>query len=69
VDKTLISFAPKFGFTYKINESNNLFAVANREPNRNDFLGSSQKPYWDLEFGWRLRIENIKLNSILLYGL
>jgi iron complex outermembrane receptor protein len=65
-------FNPKFGFTYKINQDNNLytsFAVANKEPNRNDFEGGVTTPESlnDLEFGWRLKKENIKLNTNIYY--
>ncbi|QNM84721.1 TonB-dependent receptor [Polaribacter pectinis] len=65
-------FNPKFGLTYKINPNNNLytsFAVANREPNRNDFEGGVTTPETlnDLEFGWRLKSENIKLNTNIYY--
>ena len=65
-------FNPKFGFTYEINQDNNLytsFAVANKEPNRNDFEGGVTTPESlnDLEFGWRLKKENIKLNTNIYY--
>ena len=65
-------FNPKFGFTYKINQDNNLytsFAVANKEPNRNDFEGGVTTPESlnDLELGWRLKKENIKLNTNIYY--
>ncbi len=72
VDASFSFFNPKFGFTYKINENNNLytsFAVANREPNRNDFEGGVATPESlnDLEFGWRLKKKNIKLNTNIYY--
>jgi iron complex outermembrane receptor protein len=72
VDADFNFFNPKFGFTYKINQDNNLytsFAVANREPNRNDFEGGVTTPETlnDLEFGWRLKKENIKLNTNIYY--
>ncbi|WP_435414442.1 TonB-dependent receptor [Polaribacter aestuariivivens] len=65
-------FNPKFGFTYKINSQNNLytsFAVANREPNRNDFENGVSTPETlnDFEFGWRLKKENVKLNTNIYY--
>jgi iron complex outermembrane receptor protein len=66
-------FNPKFGFTYKINQKNSLytsFAVANREPNRNDFeIGvTTPETLNDYELGWRFNTENIKLtiNSYLM---
>jgi iron complex outermembrane receptor protein len=72
VDASFSFFNPKFGFTYKINDDHNLytsFAVANREPNRNDFEGGVTTPETlnDLEFGWRLKKENIKLNTNIYY--
>jgi len=65
-------FNPKFGLTYNVNENNNLyasFAVANREPNRNDFEGGVTTPetLFDYELGWRLKTENIKLNTNIYY--
>jgi iron complex outermembrane receptor protein len=72
VDANFNFFNPKFGFTYEINQDNNLytsFAVANKEPNRNDFEGGVTTPESlnDLEFGWRLKKENIKLNTNIYY--
>ena len=72
VDADFNFFNPKVGLTYKINDKNNLytsFAVANREPNRNDFEGgvSTHETLNDLEFGWRLKNENIKLNTNIYY--
>ncbi|MBU3011085.1 TonB-dependent receptor [Polaribacter vadi] len=72
VDASFSFFNPKFGLTYKINNSNKLytsFAVANREPNRNDFEGDVTTPERlnDLEFGWRLNKPTIKLNTNIYY--
>lgn len=72
VDANFNFFNPKFGFTYKINQNNNLytsFAVANREPNRNDFENGVSTPESlnDLELGWRLNKENIKLKTNIYY--
>jgi iron complex outermembrane receptor protein len=72
VDTNFSFFNPKFGFTYKINSQNNLytsFAVANREPNRNDFENGVTTPETlnDFELGWRLKNENIKLNTNIYY--
>ncbi|MBT4780053.1 MAG: TonB-dependent receptor [Polaribacter sp.] len=72
VDASFYFFNPKFGFTYKINERNNLytsFAVANREPNRNDFESGIDTPetLHDFELGWRSKSENIKLNTNIYY--
>ena len=72
VDSNFNFFNPKVGFTYKINEKNSLytsFAVANREPNRNDFEVGLTTPETlsDYELGWRLNTENIKLNTNVYY--
>ncbi|AUC21809.1 TonB-dependent receptor [Polaribacter sejongensis] len=72
VDANFNFFNPKVGLTYKINNDNNLytsFAVANREPNRNDFEAgvTTHETLNDLEFGWRFKSENFKLNSNIYY--
>jgi iron complex outermembrane receptor protein len=66
VDANFKFFNPKFGFTYKINENSSLytsFAVANREPNRNDFENGVATPETlnDYELGWRFKSDNVKL--------
>ncbi|PQJ80211.1 TonB-dependent receptor [Polaribacter porphyrae] len=77
VDTNFDFFNPKLGLTYAINQNNNLyasFAVANREPNRNDFESSNvtknpvaHETLFDYEFGWRLKSENVKLNTNIYY--
>ena len=72
VDASFDFFNPKFGFTYSVNDRNNLytsFAVANREPNRNDFESGIDTPetLYDFELGWRLKNENFKLNTNLYF--
>lgn len=77
VDENFEFFNPKFGFTYEINQQNNLyasFAVANREPNRNDFESSNvtkvpvlHETLFDYELGWRLNSESFKLNTNIYY--
>ncbi len=72
VDANFNFFNPKFGLTYKVNSKNTLytsFAVANREPNRNDFENGVSTPETlnDFELGWRLNKENIKLNTNMYY--
>lgn len=72
VDAKFDFFNPKVGLTYEINEKNNLytsFAVANREPNRNDFEGgvSTHENLQDLELGWRYRSDNVQLNTNMYY--
>ena len=72
VDRTFNFFNPKFGLTYNINPENNLygsFAIANREPNRNDFENGVSTPESlnNIEFGWRINKENIKVNTNIYY--
>jgi iron complex outermembrane receptor protein len=72
VDENFSFFNPKLGFTFKVNRKNNIyasFAVANREPNRNDFEGGVSTPetLFDYELGWRLKSENIKLNTNIYF--
>ena len=72
VDENFNFFNPKFGFTYELNENNNLyasFAVANKEPNRNDFENgvSTAENLLDYELGWRLKSENVKLNTNIYF--
>ncbi|MGK0413374.1 MAG: iron complex outermembrane receptor protein [Polaribacter sp.] len=72
VDRTFNFFNPKFGFTYNINPNNNLytsFAIANREPNRNDFENGVNTPETlnDFELGWRLNKESVKINTNMYY--
>lgn len=72
VDASFSFFNPKAGFIYKIADENSLYlsyARANREPNRNDFEGgvTTHETLDDIEFGWRLRSENITLNTNIYY--
>lgn len=72
VDANFDFFNPKFGLTYNLNANNNLyasFAVANREPNRNDFENGVSTPETlnDLELGWRLNNGKVKLNTNIYY--
>ena len=72
VDENFNFFNPKVGFTYNLNEENNLyasFALANREPNRNDFENGvdTSENLQDLEIGWRLNSENVKINTNIYY--
>lgn len=72
VDTAFDFFNPKVGLTYKINTSNQLytsFAVANREPNRNDFESGVTSPetLHDLEFGWRHKSDQLLLNTNIYY--
>ncbi|MDB4292051.1 TonB-dependent receptor [Maribacter sp.] len=68
VDDTFNFFNPKAGITYDLSDNSNLylsFAVANREPNRNDYENGSPKPERlnDLELGWRYVAPWITLNT------
>ncbi len=72
VDTNFNFFNPKLGFTYNLNTYNNLyasFAVANREPNRNDFEAgvTTHETLHDYEFGWRYRTAKTKINTNVYY--
>ena len=74
VDKTFNFFNPKFGATYTLNDNQHVyfsFAVANKEPNRNDFENGISTPenLNDYELGWRLKSESITLNTNVYYML
>ena len=65
-------FNPKFGFTYLLNDVNNLyfsFAKAQREPNRTDYEAGNPKPEKlnDFEFGWRHQSKQLILNTNFYY--
>ena len=65
-------FNPKAGLNFDINAKNTLyfsFARANREPNRDDYASGTPKPEKlnDLELGWRLKAEKVKLNVTAYY--
>ena len=68
VDDTFNFFNPKVGLNYYIGEGSNLYfsyAVANREPNRNDYESGSPKPEKlnDFELGWRYGTTGFRLNA------
>ncbi len=72
VDDSFFFFNPKAGVTYRLNDSNNLYfsyARANREPNRTDYENGNPKPESlnDFELGWRIKNENISINSNLYF--
>ncbi|MGB5661993.1 TonB-dependent receptor [Eudoraea sp.] len=72
VDDTFNFFNPKVGVTYDLNNANNLylsFAVANREPNRNDYENGNPKPEKlnDFELGWRYVSPSVQLSTNLYY--
>jgi iron complex outermembrane receptor protein len=66
-------FNPKIGFTYKLNKENSLyssFAVANKEPNRNDYENGQNVQHEslkDFELGWRLKNDMIQLSTNFYY--
>ncbi len=72
VDDTFHFFNPKAGITYDANKNNNIYfsyAVANREPNRNDYESGDPKPEKlnDFELGWRYVSETLQINTNLYY--
>lgn len=72
VDDTFNFFNPKAGLTFDLNRNNNFYfsyAVANREPNRNDYEGGNPKPerLEDYELGWRYVSPSVQVNTNLYY--
>ncbi len=72
VNDTFNFFNPKVGTTYDLNQNNNFYlsyAVANREPNRNDYENGSPKPEKlnDFELGWRYLSSDIQVNTNVYY--
>ena len=65
-------FNPKVGLTYKHSPFNSFytsFAVANREPNRDDFEAgvTENESLNDIELGWRFHKNKVRVNSNLYY--
>jgi len=72
VDDSFNFFNPKVGATYDLNQNNNFYlsyAVANREPNRNDYENGNPKPEKlnDFELGWRFLSSDIQVNTNLYF--
>ncbi len=72
VDETYNFFNPKAGITLDLDGNNNFYfsyAVANREPNRNDFENGNPRPERldDFELGWRFVTPDVQLNANLYY--
>ncbi|MFX0556354.1 TonB-dependent receptor [Maribacter sp. CXY002] len=72
VDDNFNFFNPKAGITYDLNKNNNFYlsyAVANREPNRNDFESGNPKPEKlnDFELGWRYISPLVQVNTNVYY--
>lgn len=72
VDDTFNFFNPKAGVTFDLNANNNFYlsyAVAHREPNRNDYEGGNPKPEKlnDFELGWRYVSPSVQVNTNIYY--
>ncbi|MDO6515800.1 TonB-dependent receptor [Zobellia uliginosa] len=72
VDDTFGFFNPKAGVVFNLDVNNNFYfsyAVANREPNRNDYEGGSPKSEKlnDFELGWRYVSTSFQLNANAYY--
>ncbi|KAB1068331.1 TonB-dependent receptor [Tamlana haliotis] len=71
-DANFSFFNPKVGITYKHCDFNSFyasFAIANREPNRDDFKAgvTENETLNDVELGWRYNSEKVNLNTNLYY--
>ena len=71
-DASFSFFNPKVGLTFKYNDLNSFyasFAVANREPNRDDFQAgiTENETLNDIELGWRYNTDKVSLSSNLYY--
>lgn len=72
VDDTFDFFNPKAGVTFDMNQNNNFyfsFAVANREPNRNDYENGNPEPERlnDFELGWRYVTSDLQVSTNVYY--
>ncbi|NNK30087.1 MAG: TonB-dependent receptor [Flavobacteriaceae bacterium] len=72
VDDSFNFFNPKAGLTYTLNSDNSLYfsyAVAQREPNRNDYENGNPRPEKlnDFELGWRYLNPDFQVNANLYY--
>jgi iron complex outermembrane receptor protein len=71
-DANFSFFNPKVGLTYKASQFSSFygsFAVANREPNRDDFEAgvTENETLNDIELGWRFNKNRVSINSNLYY--
>jgi iron complex outermembrane receptor protein len=71
-DANFSFFNPKLGLTYKHCDANSFyasFAVANREPNRDDFKAgvTENETLNDVELGWRYNTTKVNVNTNLYY--
>ncbi len=72
VDDTFNFFNPKAGLVYDLNPNNNFYfsyAVAHREPNRDDYKNGTPNPEKlnDYELGWRYVSPDFQLNANTYY--
>ena len=72
VDDSFNFFNPKAGVTFDLNQNNNFylsFAVANREPNRNDYENGNPEPERlnDWELGWRYLTPKVQVSTNMYY--
>ena len=72
VDDTFNFFNPKAGLTYILNRNSSFYfsyAVAQREPNRNDYENGSPRPEKlnDFELGWRYLNPDFQVNANVYY--
>lgn len=72
VDDTFNFFNPKAGVVFDLNNNNNFYlsyAVANREPNRNDYENGNPRPEKlnDWELGWRYVSPNVQVSTNVYY--
>jgi iron complex outermembrane receptor protein len=72
VDDTFNFFNPKAGVTYDLNQYNNFYfsyAVANREPNRNDYENGNpeSEKLNDFELGWRYATSDVQVSTNAYY--
>lgn len=76
VDDVMPFFNPKAGVNFMLNEANNFYfsyAMAHREPNRDDYENNVEKPrpeaLNDFELGWKYRTSPLTLNANAYYML
>ncbi len=72
VDDRFNFFNPKVGLTLDLDPENNFYlsyAVANREPNRNDYESGNPEPenLQDVELGWRHLAPTVQFSANLYY--
>lgn len=77
-DATLLFFNPKAGLNFDITDKHSVYisgAVANKEPNRNDYVESTtlsrpkHETLYDGEAGWKMRTQKLQLGANLYYML